>query len=268
VYEHLLRGDCYQVNLTAQFYLMWKENHTPSDFIRHLWSDEARIGAYAHATWLSTMGKLLLSNSPECLVQRRTGPRGIELYSMPIKGTRKFTARDDFEEVWDALRSSKKEAGELNMITDLVRNDLSRVHRPRARVHAATRPLRVPGLMHQYSLVGCEVPQEVSWRRVLECLFPGGSISGAPKRKVLEIIHQVEAESRGHYCGSTWLAYGSTLAGSINIRTAELDMGLKEMRYGAGGGVTLKSRASEEFSEMMHKSESFLSPFLAQNFKP
>src|SRR5690606_31479595 len=87
VQRELLAGNCYQVNLTAPFYLKWMEDHRPSDFIRHLWSEPKRIGAYAHATWLSTMGKLLLSNSPECLVQRCVSERGVELYSMPIKGT-------------------------------------------------------------------------------------------------------------------------------------------------------------------------------------
>jgi anthranilate/para-aminobenzoate synthase component I len=93
-------------------------------------------------------------------------------------------------------------------------------------------------------------------------------VTGAPKKRVLEIINQVESETRGHYCGSTWLAYGKTLAGSINIRTAEIDMGLKEMKYGAGGGITLQSQDSGEFAEMLRKTESFLSPFLPQNIRP
>lgn len=266
--EELLSGHCYQVNLTSPFYLSWLDDHRPSDFIRHLWSHPDRIGAYAHATWFSTMGRLLLSNSPECLVQRKVTKDKIELYSMPIKGTLPLKSKKDFAEVWDQMRSSKKENGELNMITDLVRNDLSRVARPEARVIAKEKPLIVPGILHQYSLIGCPVPPTTSWGQVLECLFPGGSVTGAPKKRVLEIINQVETETRGHYCGSTWLAYGKTLAGSINIRTAEIDMGLKEMKYGAGGGITLQSQDSGEFAEMLRKTESFLSPFLPQNIRP
>lgn len=268
VREELLAGHCYQVNLTAPFYLTWKDDYLPSDFIRLLWSGPERIGAYAHATWFSTMGRLLLSNSPECLVQRKVSAAGLELYSMPIKGTLPLKSPQHFSDAWDRMRSSKKETGELNMITDLIRNDLSRVAKPEARVIAKEKPLVVPGLLHQYSLVGCPVPEQTSWGRVLECLFPGGSVTGAPKKRVLSIINEIEAESRGFYCGSTWLAYGKTLASSINIRTAELDMGQKEMKYGAGGGVTLQSRDSDEFSEMLRKSESFLSPFLSQNIKP
>lgn len=268
VRRELLDGNCYQVNLTAPFYLTWEDTHRASDFIRHLWSDPQRIGAYAHATCLSTMGKLLLSNSPECLVQRCNRKEGVELYSMPIKGTLPLARFPSARRAWEVMQASKKETGELNMITDLVRNDLSRVAQPLAHVVARHRPLIVPGLMHQYSLVGCPVPASTSWGQVLECLFPGGSVTGAPKRRVLEIIHEVEAETRGHYCGSTWFAYQDTLAASINIRTAEIDLGQREMKYGAGGGVTLLSEESSEFSEMLRKSESFLSAFLPAKVRP
>jgi para-aminobenzoate synthetase component 1 len=251
--EELLAGNCYQVNLTAPFYLAWERHHRPSDFIRTLWKDPARVGAYAHTTWLSTMGKLLLSNSPECLVQRQ----GSDLYSMPIKGT-----TPDRPGAWEHMSTSRKELGELNMITDLVRNDLSRVNQPVARVVARQLPLKVPGLLHQYSLVAAKVPQDVCWGRVLECLFPGGSVTGAPKKRVMNLLHQLESEPRGMYCGSTWLAHRETLAASINIRTAELDMSARELKYGAGGGITLLSEEDSEFEEMMRKSESFLSPFL------
>jgi anthranilate/para-aminobenzoate synthase component I len=212
------------------------------------------------------MGKLLLSNSPECLVQRRVCDGKVELYSMPIKGT--MPIEHSAKKAWEKLKASHKNRSELNMITDLIRNDLSRVAYPRARVLKKQQPLKVPGLMHQYSLVSCPVAASTSLGQVLECLFPGGSVTGAPKKRVLEIIHRLETETRGHYCGSTWLAYGKTLASSINIRTAEIDMGQREMKYGAGGGVTLQSVDSDEFEEMLRKSESFLSPFLPKNIGP
>lgn len=262
VRRELLDGNCYQVNLTSPFYLTWDQRHRPSDFIRTLWSDPERIGAYAHATWISTMGKLVLSNSPECLVQRRTKGSEIELYSMPIKGTLPLGAGTDSKRVWHKMVTSKKEESELNMITDLVRNDLSKVHAPQAFVQFKRRPLRVPGLLHQYSVVSCPVPREVTWGRILECLFPGGSVIGAPKKRVMELLHQLEPEPRGLYCGSTWLAYRDTLAASINIRTAEIDLSARELKYGAGGGIVLRSTLESEFEEMMRKTESFLSPFL------
>lgn len=266
--EELLSGRSYQVNLTAPFYLSYNEDYRPSDFIRHLWRDPQNIGAYAHATYLNTMGKLILSNSPECLVQRKVSQKKIELYSMPIKGTLPLSNPADFPEKWQEMISSKKEEGELNMITDLIRNDLSKVAKPLSKVVFKKLPLKVPGLLHQYALITCPVPSSTSWGRVLEALFPGGSVTGAPKKNTLKIIHEIESESRGHYCGSTWLAYKNTLASSINIRTAEIDLGLKEMKYGAGGGITLRSLKAQEFEEMLRKSESFLSPFLSRNIRP
>lgn len=263
VREELLAGNCYQVNLTSPFYLTWDKYYRPSDFIRTLWSDPKSIGAYGHATWISTMGKLVLSNSPECLVQRhRTSENSHELYSMPIKGTLPLGQPKDLNKVWRKMRESHKEEGELTMITDLVRNDLSKISKPRAVVLAKHLPLQVPGLLHQYSIVSCPMEGEVTWGRILECLFPGGSVTGAPKSRAMNLIHQLESEPRGLYCGSTLLAYQETLAASINIRTAEIDMSAREMKYGAGGGLTLQSTAEAEFEEMMRKTESFLSPFL------
>ena len=263
VQEELKAGNCYQVNLTAPFYLSWDRPQRPSDFIRTLWENPDRVGAYAHATWLSTMGHLILSNGPECLVQRK----GTELYSMPIKGTLPLNDANELPRVWKKMKASLKEEGELNMITDLLRNDLSKIHEPKARVVAKRRPLRVPGLLHQYSIIAAPIPGQTTWGRIFGCLFPGGSVTGAPKRRVMGMVHQLEGEPRGLYCGSTLLAFKDTFAASINIRTAELDMSAREMKYGAGGGITLRSEEAAEFEAMMRKSESFLSPFLRGKMK-
>jgi len=92
----------------------------------------------------------------------------------------------------------------------------------------------------------------------MKALFPGGSITGAPKKRVMEIIKAVECFERGIYCGSTLLCIGDKKIASINIRTASIQIENRVWRYGAGGGVTLLSRPVDEFKEMEAKVESFL----------
>lgn len=144
------------------------------------------------------------------------------------------------------------------MITDLLRNDLNRLDRPQARVLKKRAALEVPGLLHQYSLLSVKLTKKVSLLHALQCLFPGGSVTGAPKKRVMQIIQDVEHGKRGVYCGSTLLCYGDRKVASINIRTAEIDLSERLWRYGAGGGITLGSNPVHEFQEMEAKVASFL----------
>lgn len=248
VQEQLLSGNCYQVNLTYPFDFETLELLDPRDVCDFFFSRD--LSAYAHATYLGD--EMILSNSPECLFQYRKN----EIFSMPIKGTIKVGK--NWHEEWEKMKADMKEEGELTMITDLLRNDLNKLEFPRAKVIAKRKPLLVPGLLHQCSLVSVKLSQPLSLLRTLECLFPGGSVTGAPKKKVMEIIQQVERFQRGIYCGSTLLCLDEKKVASINIRTASLSLGDKLWRYGAGGGITLLSRPSHEFQEMEAKVASFL----------
>jgi anthranilate/para-aminobenzoate synthase component I len=100
--------------------------------------------------------------------------------------------------------------------------------------------------------------EALTFQKTLECLFPGGSVTGAPKKRVMEIILAIERYKRGIYCGSTLLCHEEKKIASINIRTAQLSVGDRLWRYGAGGGVTLLSSPVSEFQEMESKVHSFL----------
>ncbi len=246
---HLLEGNCYQVNLTYPFDFETAEAHSPEELSEFFFS-RRDLGAYAHCTFLGE--ELILSNSPECLFQYRDG----EVFTMPIKGTVK--RGKNLAAAWESLRSSSKEEGELSMITDLLRNDLNRLEFPRAKVLRKRAPLLVPGLLHQYSLLSVELGGPLSLAKTLQGLFPGGSVTGAPKKRVMEIIQEVERYSRGIYCGSTLLCYQDKKVANINIRTATINPFDRLWRYGAGGGITLLSKAPNEFQEMEAKVASFL----------
>lgn len=253
VKKHLLHGDCYQVNLTRNFYFKFQKKFKARDFVKKFLSQEKKLGRFAHLTYLSSIDSLLISNSPECLFRKKLNP--LEIYSMPIKGS--IASGKNFEKSWENLVNNKKEQGELNMITDLIRNDLSRLDEPKAKVVSKSLPLQVPQITHQYSLISTSVRSHVSWEKILRSIFPGGSITGAPKKYVMEVIKEVESEPRGFYCGSTFFATGDQFSASINIRSAEIDFERHEVKYGAGGGVTLLSDCESEYKEMVLKVKSF-----------
>lgn len=260
IQEHLLNGNCYQVNLTYPFDFETEEVIDPRD-ISNFFFSQNNLSAYAHATFLGD--EMILSNSPECLFQYNKN----KMFTMPIKGTTELK-KGDWKKAWATMQADTKEEGELNMITDLLRNDLNRLEKPRAKVLKKRAPLIVPGLLHQCSVLSVELENKISLLKTLECLFPGGSITGAPKKRVMEIIQEVERYPRGIYCGSTLLCLDDKKVASINIRTFSLSIQDRLWRYGAGGGITLLSKATSEYQEMEAKVSSFLTLLRAPGYTP
>lgn len=258
VQENLEMGNCYQLNLTYPFISSFDKKLGPFDFISKLWSKRSQIGAYAHATYIPYLGKLFLSNSPECLFQLHQRENENILVSMPIKGTLKCSSLSEVPSVLKEFKKCSKNRAELNMITDLLRNDLSKIEEPHAKVVFKNKPLYVPGILHQYSLIKTSLRIKIDLFKILKALFPGGSITGAPKKSVTLLLDKVESYGRGFYCGSTILLDKNVKAASINIRSAEICFNSNKMKYGAGGGITLKSNVREEYEEMHLKYKSFI----------
>lgn len=258
--KNLLLGNCYQMNLTEQFNYHFDQGLSAIDFAVKLWSEKKNIASFAHATWLSSSNQLLLSNSPECLFQIKSKYDSYKVITMPIKGTQKIDK--SIKESIYKLSQSKKDMAELNMISDLLRNDLSRISKPNAKIVKSRMPLIVPGLIHQFSIVESKISPETPLSKVILNLFPGGSITGAPKKSVIQRLLQIEKRKRGHYCGSTIIQYKKLKCCNINIRTAEVDLPSLVLRYSSGGGITLLSKAKDEYLEMMAKRDSFINIFL------
>jgi anthranilate/para-aminobenzoate synthase component I len=249
IQDHLLQGNAYQVNLTYPYHFFCEEALDPRELNDFLIFNP-RASSYAHFTL--TGEHAYFSNSPECLFHSENS----KMKTLPIKGTIKST--HSFKNDWSTLSKDLKQESELFMIIDLLKNDLNRIEFPRTRVVRPKAPLRVSGLIHQFAEIELSLENRVSCLKVLEALFPGGSITGAPKKRVMEIIHQVERWKRGFYTGSTLLCIGKKKIASINIRSAQIDLPNREWIYGAGGGVTLLSKAAQEFQEMESKVDSFL----------
>lgn len=250
VLEHIARGDVYQANLTQRFEAPFPGN--PFSLYRRL----RRAAPAPRAAYFEALGSALASVSPEVFVD--ASPDG-RVETRPIKGTRprhRDPAAD--EAAAAALARSAKDRAELTMIVDLERNDLGCVCRTGSVVVPEMIALRTyPAVHHLVARIEGRllVPDDVAglWRAV----FPGGSITGAPKRRAIEILRSIEPVPRGWYTGA--LAFfgddGSTRS-SILIRSAVVRDG--RVFVGAGGGVVAESDPEGEWMESNAKARAVL----------
>ena len=243
--EWIHAGDIYQVNLTQAFDA---DVHGGSLF--GLYEILREVSPAPMAAWLSLGGREVLGSSPETFL--RLSGRAVE--TRPIKGTRpRFSDPDEDTRSAYELQTSPKEAAELVMITDLLRNDLGRICEFGTVEVAEMLRLESLGQVHHLvsSVNGRLRPDFGHVQALAEC-FPGGSITGAPKKRAMEIIHEIENAPRGIYCGAVgWLGYHGESAFNIAIRTLVREGG--RMRCQVGAGIVADSDPSMEYDETLHK---------------
>jgi para-aminobenzoate synthetase component 1 len=243
--EYILAGDIFQVNLSQRFEAPL--HGTPWAFYSRL----RRRNPAPFAAYFECGDTAVLSASPERFL--RAAPDG-RVETRPIKGTRPRGAGPEHDAaLGQALTESAKDRAENLMIVDLMRNDLSRVCTPGS-VH-------VPELfaLERYAtvhhLVSTVVGQLGAGRDALDLLraaFPGGSITGAPKVRAMEIITECEPSQRGVYCGSIgYWSFTGALDTSIAIRTAVALEG--RVYFSAGGGIVSDSTPEQEYRETLDK---------------
>lgn len=252
VRHHIREGDVYQVNLTAP--LRFTLEGDPLALYRDLrQTQRVPYGAAIHAD-----GRWILSLSPELFVRRD----GARLAARPMKGTihRGATAREDRQRGEWLTEDSKNRAENL-MIVDLLRNDLSRVAEPESvRVPTLFSPERYETLWQMTSTVEARAREDVGVADVLRALFPCGSVTGAPKRRAMQIIRTLEDQPRGVYCGAIGMVKpGGDFVFSVPIRTLEVDAS-GEGRMGIGSGVVWDSKAEEEYEECLLKARFLTNP--------
>lgn len=247
IQSQLKEGNTYQVNYTEKF-----EFRFTGDLNGLVWRNLTRSqAAYAHYLYIPELRRAYLSQTPECLFQLGKVNDELKIETFPIKGTIKNTS------CASALLDNAKEQGELYMISDLLRNDLNRLGKPNTKLLKKKGLLRVPGLIHQFSHLEKTLDRQIEFYEIAKSLFPGGSITGAPKKKTMEIISNIEKRDRGFYCGSTILNFGKCSKASINIRSAEINLDKNILEFQSGGGITLLSESDNEYDEMISKMRSF-----------
>ena len=254
--EATYAGDIYQANFSQRFLADAPADMKPFETYRHL-----REGSPAPFSAFVNAGDNMhiLSASPERFL-RVSPERNVE--SRPIKGTRaRGTTRETDEALADELRKSPKDRAENLMIVDLLRNDLSRVCQPgTVSVPILCRLETYPAVHHLVSTVTGALQQDKISMDLLRAAFPGGSITGAPKIKAMEIIHDLEISARGPYCGTIiWLGFDGTMDSSIVIRTIVINE--KTAVAQAGGGVVAESDSMQEYEESLIKAQPLLNAF-------
>jgi len=246
ILEWIHAGDCYQVNLSRVVHV-GVDHPEDAGFsaYRRLRRFDAPYGAFLRlAPDLDIM-----CNSPELLLAKD----GRLAVSEPIKGTRpRGRDPESDREQREALLTSDKDAAELTMIVDLVRNDLARISET-GTVRAASRKLMsLPTVFHTYRRVEATLRRTVDAFDALTALFPPGSVTGAPKIRACRRIAELETEARGVYCGTIGYVsdHGQTTF-NVAIRTGVVHRG--EARYHVGGGVVASSEPAAEWDETQAK---------------
>ena len=233
--EAIARGDVYQVCHTIRADL---DAESGADLLPALFAR----GVPRFAAWVRLPGgEEFVSASPELLFETEGG----RIHAEPMKGT----ARGDEAA---SLERSAKDRAELAMITDLLRNDLAPICRPRSvRVENERRLARLPYALQTVSDVVGDLAAGVTPLDALAAIHPGGSVTGAPKQAALRMIRHLEPSPRGAYCGALGLLEAGRSTFSLLIRTAVLTGG--GWVYGVGGGIVYESDADAEREELTIK---------------
>jgi para-aminobenzoate synthetase component I len=250
--NYITAGDCYQVNLAQRFsasvqgnaWVMYKKLRTLSP---------APFMAFMNLPLNKAENLQVLSNSPERFIQ----VNGQHVETRPIKGTRPRSGNAEQDAIYSKeLLTSEKDKAENVMIVDLLRNDLSK--------SCALGSVKVTKLFelqsfanvhHMVSMIVGKLAANKTAVDMLRDCFPGGSITGAPKLRAMQIIEELEPHRRGIYCGAIgYISFDGNIDTNIAIRTAVIVK--KHLIFYAGGGIVADSDASKEYAETLDKASS------------
>jgi para-aminobenzoate synthetase/4-amino-4-deoxychorismate lyase len=253
--SHIARGDTYQVNYTLRY--RGKYHGVPRNLYAWL-RQQQRVN---YAAFIETSDWSVLSFSPELFFRKD----GSHIEMRPMKGTapRGRTLEEDTQNA-AALRNSVKEQSENLMIVDLLRNDLGKICEPGS-VHVVA-PMEVEQyetLLQMTSTVHGTLNSQIGVPEILEATFPSGSVTGAPKIRTMQIIHDLEKEPRGIYTGSIGWWSATQCVFNVAIRTLTLDRLSANIEMGVGSGILYEADPTREYEECKLKAR-FLTEAKAQ----
>lgn len=246
VIDYIYAGDIFEANISQQFKASFPATGQPFDLYQRL----RHINPAPFAAFFQIQGSVIVSASPERFLKLQAG----NVETRPIKGTRpRGKTKLEDEKLKAALLQSEKDQAENIMIVDLLRNDLSRV----CEDHSILVP-QLCGLEsyqsvhHLVSIVTGKIAAAFSALDLLQVAFPGGSITGAPKIRAMEIIAEIEPMPRGPYCGSmAYIDFNGNMDSSILIRSFAIKK--ETVTFQAGGAVVLDSDPQSEYEESLAK---------------
>ena len=242
--ENIKNGNVYQINFTQRF--QCKLNKTPLMLYERL----RKTNPAPFAAYLDLKNFSIVSSSPERFIKVNKN----KINTRPIKGTiaRGKTLKEDFYNE-NILKESIKDKSELLMIVDLERNDISKISKPGSvKVTELFKIEKYSTVFQQIANIEGELKENINFKDILEATFPGGSITGAPKLKAIELIGKLEKTTRNIYTGSIgYISFHGNLDLNIVIRTV---LCKKNMAYyQVGGGIVWDSNAQAEYEESLIK---------------
>lgn len=253
IIEYIKAGDIYQVNLSQRFSAGFQGN-SYALFLKLFEKNPAPFFSFVNAG-----DHQVISTSPERFIRQKSR----EIETRPIKGTIQ-RGKSDAEDLQygRTLMESFKDDAELSMIVDLMRNDFGKVAvggSVRVKEHKRLEPY--DNVFHLVSVVEGELSPDKSGVDLIRATFPGGSITGCPKIRSMEIIDELESVQRHVYTGSVgYISFHDTLDLSIAIRTAAVAQG--QIGFSVGGGIVFDSDPEKEYEETLHKGRTLMETLL------
>lgn len=244
IQSYLNSGDCYQINLTQRFSASYNGDEW------HAFLKLSKENKAPYSAFIRLPEAALISISPERFIQLK----GQDIQTKPIKGTKpRFSDAGLDLASAEQLLNSEKDRAENLMIVDLLRNDLGKVAKPGSvKVPHLFKVESFPAVHHLVSTVTAKLDSQYHATDLLKASFPGGSITGAPKIRAMEIIEELEPSRRSLYCGSIgYISQDGQMDTSITIRTLVATEG--EIHCWAGGGIVADSQADDEYQESYDK---------------
>jgi len=263
--RYIYDGEVYQINFSQRF----ECDYDAQPIELYHWQNYYNPSPYA--SYIEGDGFHIVSASPEMFITIADGV----IQTKPIKGTRPrfdesnkstLQAKQINARNFSELLDSEKEQAELNMIIDLERNDVARICRPGTRSVVQPRTIETyPTVFHAVATVAGRLREEITFCDVLKALFPGGSITGAPKIRSMEIIDETEPTARGVYTGSIGFI-GIDGSACLNIAIRTIIIKDQKAYAQAGGGIVADSDPEAEWAETIVKARALLAGIKAVNW--
>jgi len=252
--DHIHRGDCYEINYCQNFFA----EGTQIDPL-HIYKLLTDFSPNPFAALYKLNDKYCICASPERYLKRT----GQTIISQPVKGTSKRLLNDNIKDEANReyLFHSKKEKSENVMVVDLVRNDLSKIcMEGSVYVDELFGIYTFPQVHQMISTIKGELNPRIHWAEAIKATFPMGSMTGAPKKKVMELISRYESTPRGLFSGSIgYVNPSGDFDFNVVIRSIFYDKQTRDLSFQAGSGITFYSNAEDEYRECMLKAEAIIS---------
>lgn len=262
--NYIEEGEIYQANISEKFIISKK--HLCSEDLKTIYENLKYTNPSPYMTYIDFENYAIISSSPESFLKIKKENEEFIIESSPIKGTAKINEEN-------ILSCSEKEKAEHIMIVDLIRNDIGKISETSTvKVTELMKKYKFKDLFHLISTIQGKINTDhilkiedskiPNFEKIFSYCFPGGSITGTPKRRVIEIINEIEKNTRGIYTGSAGY-YKFNEGGEFNIliRTLVYDKLTQELSLHSGAGITSGSDPEKEFEEIQLKAKNILSAF-------